>query len=314
MNTNDAGDLFPSVLSCRDVVELQGPPGSAKSQFLYHNLISCILPATYQSHLLGGWNRAAFLFDTDLTFDLQRFRRLMATRLNHLLQSLGVPHHHSEIITDLSLKRLHVFRPSSSSQLAATLLYLPSYMALHLPDFAMGIIAIDSLSAFHWADRFIVEQGRALPRTSPTHVSVYPLHNIASALEKIRLSFHPLVLLTNWGLDHVQASGASSSFPLFRQHLFPFPTPFASDEKTASADTPTSPLTLTAQVTFVPVHRRVMQQRDNLPIPFPSTPLSLDLEQTTQVDCLIRRPDRDPERFVLHISPGSIEVEENRLG
>ncbi|KAF9044828.1 hypothetical protein BDZ89DRAFT_979950 [Hymenopellis radicata] len=296
-------DALASLFTRGDVVELQGPPGAAISHFLYHSIISCILPTTYQSHLLGGGGKAAFLYATDHVFDLDRFKRLMHSRLSPLLQSLGVPPHHLEIITDLSMKRFHVFHPNSSSQLAASLLLLPSYTASHLPNTEMGIIAVDSLSAFYWTDRFAIEQARSQPRSSPSHVSVFPLYNIASALEKIRMSFYPLILLTNWGLDVVHSSAQSPSFPMYKQHLHPFPTPF--DEKNSTADkaTVTSPLTLTVHITFFPVSRHT-----NIGYNVSITP-STGQEPTAQVDCLVRRLEHAPERICLQVKHGNIQVE-----
>ncbi len=226
----------------------------------------------------------------------------MHSRLDPLLQSLGVPLHHLEIITDLSMKRFHVFRPNSSSQLAASLLLLPSYTASQLPNTEMGIIAVDSMSAFYWTDRFAVEQVRAQPRSSLPHVSVFPLYNIASALEKIRMSFYPLILLTNWGLDVAHSSAQFPSFPMYKQHLHPFPTPF--DESNSSADKPTitSPLTLTVHITFFPVSRHATAGYKF------SIASSTGHEATAQVDCLVRRLERAPERICLQVKHGNFQV------
>ena len=52
------------------------------------------------------------------------------------------------------LESLHIFRPTSSLQLAITLIHLPRYHATdsRLRDKEIGLLAIDSLSAFYWRE------------------------------------------------------------------------------------------------------------------------------------------------------------------
>ncbi|EEB93299.1 hypothetical protein MPER_08069, partial [Moniliophthora perniciosa FA553] len=64
------------------VLEIQGAPASGKSHFIYALLISCISPVTYGDPpiALGGWSKAAIIFDTDHSFDLDRFKELLSSR------------------------------------------------------------------------------------------------------------------------------------------------------------------------------------------------------------------------------------------
>lgn len=246
------------------------------------------MPTVYELQCLGGREKDVFLFDTDQTFDIQKFRRLMLSRITSAIKPVGIPLDHSEAILNQSLSRLHVLHPNSSAQLAACLVHI----APQLSHTDLGIIAIDSLSAFYWADRFALEQLR-LSLKGPLHPSVYPLHNISTALESLRLSHRPLILMTNWGLDVLPSSPQVTSPRLYKQHLHPFPT-FLLDP---SADTNTSalsPLKLSAHITLFPVLRDV----NELAIP-PSS---------QETECLVQRSDGRSERFKLRLGHGNVEV------
>jgi DNA-repair protein XRCC2 len=92
---------------------------------------------------------------------------------------------------------MRIFRPTSSDQLAVTLAHLPKYHAKHFPDTALGMVAIHSVDAFYWLDRFKAEQLR---------LTYSSMQNILSILETIRLSLGSVVVLTDWGLvQHRQA-------------------------------------------------------------------------------------------------------------
>ena len=100
-------------------------------------------------------------------------------------------------IVERCLKHIHIFRPTSSDQLAVTLAHLPKYHAKYFPDVALGVVAIHSVDSFYWLDRFKAEQLR-LPHSS--------LQKISSILDTIRLSLGSVVVLTDWGLaQHRQA-------------------------------------------------------------------------------------------------------------
>ena len=61
---------------------------------------------------------------------------------------------------------------------------------------ALGMVAIHSVDALTWLDRFKAEQLR-LPHGSLQN-------NMSSILETIRLSLGSVVVLTDWGLVHKQ--------------------------------------------------------------------------------------------------------------
>jgi len=161
--------LFPSLnLNLGDLVHIHGHPASGKTHLLYLLLATCTLQG-----------KAAVVLDMDGRFNISRFTQLLVNPV------------------DRYLKHIHIFRPTSSDQLAVTLAHLPKYHAKYFPDVALGMVAIHSVDSFYWLDRFKAEQLR-LPHSS--------LQNISSILETIRLSLGSVVVLTDWGLpQHRQA-------------------------------------------------------------------------------------------------------------
>jgi DNA-repair protein XRCC2 len=169
----------------------------------------------------GGNGLAAIVYDTDASFDVARLHQLLLTRL-----SLVLPYNMemTRRLAEESLRRLHIFRPTSTLQLATSLLHLPSYHRTHMPDHEIGLVAVDSVSAFYWPARFIEEQMRNIPQVAqggPDPSSVNPLQHVLTALGRLRLSHAPSIILTNWGLN--LASGSSGPVTFYKQHLHPFP-------------------------------------------------------------------------------------------
>jgi len=69
---------------------------------------------------------------------------------------------------------------------------------------ALGMVAIHSVDALTWLDRFKAEQLR-LPHSA--------LQNMSSILETIRLSLGSVVVLTDWGLVHKQVHAQDNIYP-----------------------------------------------------------------------------------------------------
>lgn len=171
-----------------DLIHIHGNPASGKTHLLYFLLATCTLPT--------GWNKAAVVFDMDGKFNISRFKQLLVSRLKPSLSSEAITP-----IVERCLKHIHIFRPTSSDQVAVTLAHLPKYHAKHFPDIALGIVAIHSVDAFYWQDRFKAEQLRLanLPHNS--------LQDISSILDAVRLSLGSVIVLTDWGLvQHRQAN------------------------------------------------------------------------------------------------------------
>jgi DNA-repair protein XRCC2 len=217
-----------SSLNRGDVIEIQGPPASGKTHLVYHFIITSITPVAHLTTKLGGWDKAAVVFDTDGTFNIGRLHELLLNRLTRLFSdgfTADAVNTSVEDIAMTAMKRVHVFRPTSSVQLASSLANLAAYHMAHLPDDEIGFIAVDSISSFYWPDRFTLEQINSVGSTQRgMSNAASPLHHVLISLQKIRLSHGPVITLTNWGLNPLTKPTQNSGHTTFyRQHLFPFP-------------------------------------------------------------------------------------------
>lgn len=262
---------------------------------MYFLLITCIIPSNFE-----GWGKAALLLDTDGTFQLGRFQRLLLARVTRLLSLNNDPDDIAQRIVKAALGNLHIFCPTSSVQLAATLAHLPAYHSKHLRNTEIGLLAVDSMSAFYWPDRFTVEQLRSIPMHSRPGTAVNvanPLHHVLVALQNFRLSHNPVTVLTNWGLNPVP----NSSF--YRQHLHPFPSPFPESQAPASGNLPSTSLPLTHHITL-----------NSVPIPSLDNEMAPADEQYRKEFCfkgevrgLVRTPgSSDVGHFVFYIGANDI--------
>jgi len=178
---------LPVNINPGDVLEVQGPPASGKTYLVYHFLASCVLPVTF-----GGWGKAAILFDPDASFDVFQFKKILSSRL---APRIGIES--LQEIVDHSTCKLHGFHPNSTIGLAVGILYLPHYHTGCLPDSEIGMIAVDSLSAFYWSDRFSAENARF--RNSRVAFTS-PLQQVMTALEAFRLTHGASIVLSTWSL------------------------------------------------------------------------------------------------------------------
>ncbi|KAH7931107.1 hypothetical protein BV22DRAFT_29899 [Leucogyrophana mollusca] len=238
-------------LSRGDVLEIQGPSSSGKTHLLYHMVMICITPPAYMSVGLGGLGLAATVFDTDSSFSVLRVRQLLHTRFSSLSPMASL----DEISTlvDESLLRLHVFRPTSSLQLASSIVHLASYHNAHIPKEEIGLLAVDSISTFYWSDRFTTEQSHIVAphggqKREPAPNT--PLQHVLTAIRKFRISHSPIVVMTNWGLNAVTRTPMSSDAPHFRQHLHPFPALSRIPDHSLAITDNSSPLPLTHHITL----------------------------------------------------------------
>ena len=189
-------------LTAPDVLLIDGPPAAAKSRLLFHLLINAILhPVAFH----------AVLLDTDLSFDGLHFSALLRAQLRRLLPDADELILHSR--AQSALQRLHIFKPASSTQLAATIYHLPKYLADHAPNQRLGFIGIDSVGAFYWPDRYTAQEMH-----SACQHYVHPLHHVFNALRSLHLHYGPVIVLTNWGLIPDPIS-TNSHVTIFRQHL-----------------------------------------------------------------------------------------------
>jgi len=160
------------------------------------------------------------VFDTDGTFDIQRLQTLLRTRLSHTSPPDG--NTNGQIIS-VALRNVHIFRPESSSQLAAGLANLSSYHMGNLPTSGIALLAIDSASSFHWLDRLATERGTSVhPMTLAAPLSMPPNNfpkSFHPALWSFRRSHYPVIVILNCIPSPTPAARNVSDSNLNRQFL-----------------------------------------------------------------------------------------------
>ncbi|KAK3592793.1 hypothetical protein CHS0354_009237 [Potamilus streckersoni] len=144
----------------KEVIELCGAEGTAKSETMHHFIVRCILPKSWKSVELYGCDAHVIFIDTDYKFSILRLASLLE---RYILNAIGKARQNS-CETDLQypgseetenfikecLKKLYIIRCTSSTQLIITLHSLESFICSN-PN--ISVIMIDSISAFYWVDR-----------------------------------------------------------------------------------------------------------------------------------------------------------------
>ena len=160
------------------------------------------------------------MFDTDGTFDIHRLQTLLRMRLPHSFPSdENTP---GQIIS-VALRNVHIFRPKSSSQLAAGLANLSSYHVCNLPTSEIALLAVDSASSYYWLDRLAAERHippRVMdPATPLPTTSNNPLQTILTALRSFHRTHYPVILILNWVPSPISAAGNIPAVQLYKQYL-----------------------------------------------------------------------------------------------
>ncbi|KIO25212.1 hypothetical protein M407DRAFT_25436 [Tulasnella calospora MUT 4182] len=194
-----AGD---STLNRGDVIEVQGPAASGKTQLLHFFAMTCVLPvemsitcslssseapsttsifASTRTVQLGGRGKAVVICDCDGRWSMLRLHDIIHSYLSTKFaqnfevvqgQASNIPNATLQFTPTASeiakqcLKRAHLFRPTSSMSLATTLLALPTYHQQKMPDQELLMVFIDSISAFHHSDKWVTEEANLAPRPS----------------------------------------------------------------------------------------------------------------------------------------------------
>jgi hypothetical protein len=148
---------LPGGLKYGDVVELYGQANVGKTELLYQVVASCILPCTWRDIDVGGNGSGAVFFDNDYHFCMTRLIAILETKvraaysLHPASQSNPLPSNDIQDIVLASLHRLHIFKCRDSLQ------FLASLQSLHIlldRETNIKLLAIDSISAFHWLHRY----------------------------------------------------------------------------------------------------------------------------------------------------------------
>lgn len=238
-----------STLNRGNVIEIQGPAASGKTQCLQFFAMTTCLPREWQVSLsvrgssrpprpekiaIGGREKCVAIIDCDGRFDIQRTYHLVHSHLVRRVQehaatipSLYSAEADSEALhteTIRALKRVHIFRPSFSASLAATLFRLPDYAAKNCQA-ELAFLLIDNISAFYWQDRYQLEH-QAASNKKNLHRS-NPMSHVLKALHEVRQRTGVVTVLTNWAFPAQGDRHPTNTSPFYRQHLNkPYPAPF----------------------------------------------------------------------------------------
>jgi hypothetical protein len=187
---------------------------AGKTSLCYLLTTLALLPKDY-----SGKRHGVVWFDTD--------GRLSATRLhsvliNYLLTNFPtLSSGESDAICNEALRHLHVFRPQSSSQLVSSLISLPDYLlgtgrfTSHFSTLrSIGLIVLDSATAFYWQDRFDAEIARFEALGTDENVGARSSARSSGTLEaiselrKLQRVFDCTILFTS--IPHVRSTAMAS--------------------------------------------------------------------------------------------------------
>ena len=250
-----------STLNRGDVLEIQGPAGSGKTQMLQFFAMTTCLPRTWEVELtvrgssrpprtetiaIGGRHKSVIVLDCDGRFKIERTYQLVRSHLTRRVQehAATIPalysaeasgdYLHAETLR--SLARVHVFAPASSLSLSATLLSLPRYIR-NQSVYEVAFVLIDNISAFYWQDRYQTEQD--LKAKVKVKGSKNSMRHVMSSLYTLREKLGIVTILTNWAFPMQGDRQPTSSSPFYRQHLpKPYPSPFSLESEGSSAIVP----------------------------------------------------------------------------
>ncbi|PYH48627.1 uncharacterized protein BP01DRAFT_371554 [Aspergillus saccharolyticus JOP 1030-1] len=142
------------------VLEISSTSSAAgKSHLLYYLTALAILPSELYGIQLEGRGSTVVFMDTDGRFDAERLRGVLRgiVKVRCGAQDLDLLDEETEKMIVSCLQHVHVFRPTSSSALLATLQQLDVYL-LDLTRHASGpralsLLILDSANAFYWQDK-----------------------------------------------------------------------------------------------------------------------------------------------------------------
>lgn len=190
-------------------MELHGTEGTAKTEMLYYLITRCILPAKQ-----GGLEAEVVFVDTDFHFDTLRLVTILENRLARWSagttsescrkQSTEEEEQEQEDEGDelvkACLQRLFVVHCSSSAQLLLSLHYLEGWFSSRP---ALGLLVLDSISAFYWQDRSA--GGESVPQQEVN------LRKCAQLLDRLRRDYGIVIFATVHAIMRNYGSSEASS-------------------------------------------------------------------------------------------------------
>lgn len=182
--------------------------GTGKTETLYHLIIRCIMPVQN-----GGLEVGVVFIDTDYHFDMLRLVSALEGRLAEDLKESDGSENEPEERVRLCLRRLSVVHCNSSVQLLLTLHYLENTFSSQP---SVGLLVIDSISAFYWVDRFSGGESTVCQEAN--------LRKCTELLDRLRRNYGIVVFATthaimrNYGSDPGVSDVACSSSSLSSSH------------------------------------------------------------------------------------------------
>lgn len=158
-------NIFPDGPTPGTVTELCGEEGCGKTQFLLHLLVGAILPRSQNGVEIGGLETGVLLIDTECQFSTVRLMGILESRIRHAPSrsdadgETSISEENLDSVIRDSLKRLHLVRCHSSDNL---LLTLHSVESLLSAQSNIGLLLLDSMSAFYWIDRSNIPDSNAM--------------------------------------------------------------------------------------------------------------------------------------------------------
>jgi hypothetical protein len=285
---------LPKSKSKPPIIHITSSSASTTTALLYHLTALAILPTQY-----SGKSSAAIWIDTTQSFSALR----LSTALKHILPTSTTTLSPTQLsnITTSSLKHLYIISPPSSTSFLHTLHHLPAHIHEHIsiasPNRPLGLLILNSTTAFHHQDRFSTELTRLEAGATSTNTNTPSRQSqVIAAVKTIQTEFDCAVILTS--------QPPSQSNP--------------SDQR-APNSTPFSPFTSSSTLTLflTPLYTQVPQFR-------PELTLEQCLHDRTQRQEAVRKgrvgvgvvhglptPGAGMGRkgFVMRVGEGRVEVE-----
>ncbi|MCJ1393316.1 hypothetical protein MMC18_006188 [Xylographa bjoerkii] len=195
------------------VIELcSASPCAGKTQLLYHIVASSLLP---RSH--GGSGSAVVWLETDSRFCILRLHSALHSHLTSHASLADISPLDVDALITTSLRHLHVFRPSSSASLLATLHSLTPYLfSPHRHSSATRVLTtliISNISAFVYQDRLNADE---VPQYPGNNFFVQRYRDLVAALRSVQATFSCTVVAGNVAFSPL-LQGALG--PILRPHL-----------------------------------------------------------------------------------------------
>ncbi|KAJ2002622.1 hypothetical protein H4R26_003514 [Coemansia thaxteri] len=150
--------------SDRPLLELLGLAGSGKTQAVYRICATTAMARSIevkdsasntQTVSIGGYEAHTLLVDVDGKASMRQLAQYVRVQIKDALSHVSLDSDKAEQTVDVevsrALGRIHVFAPSTTQALIATLAMLPKYVAERGID--VGALLIDGLGSAYWLDR-----------------------------------------------------------------------------------------------------------------------------------------------------------------